>query len=208
MSDKDIDFGRAKKTRVEKKLKDLSSTHKSKLKNHLKMTQDIREIIEKVSEDDLNIQEFSKEGQFLEIVNRAELNRYLNLCLNGSMDSLVKLQNLNNAFLDKITRKKSLISAKDSGKMYIKLKELENNQIKLITELSKSQQFTLDELEREIIIIFRSIPKELQKHLYKIILEFVRQCPEIQKAMLKTKQNQEQKERKENQLRKEVEKLT
>jgi hypothetical protein len=84
--------------------------------------------------------------------------------------------------------------------------KLENNQIKLITELSKSQQFTLDEFEREVIIIFRSIPNELKKYLYTTILEFVKQCPKIQKAMIKTKQNQERKEKEENQLRKEVEK--
>ena len=154
----------------------------------------------------MNIQELSEEAQFLEVFNRAELNKYLNLCLTGSMDSLVKLQGLNNAFLDKVTKKKSLISAKDSARLYIKLKELENNQIKLITELSKSQQFTLDEFEREVIIIFRSIPNELKKYLYTTILEFVKQCPKIQKAMIKTKQNQERKEKEENQLRKEVEK--
>jgi len=206
MTDKEVDFGRAKKTRVEKKLKDLNAIHRGRLKGSLKMTQDVREIVEQIAKDNSNIEELTKEGQFLEVINRAELNRYLNLCLNGSMESLIKLQNLNNAFLDKVTRKKTVISAKDCAKIFIKLKELENSQIKLITELSNSQQFTLSELEREVIIIFRSIPKELQKYLYKTILEFVKQCPEIQKAMLKTKQKQEQKERKENQLRKGVEK--
>ena len=201
-------FNTARKTRVDKKIKELSAVHKGRLRGSLKMNQEVREIVERIAEDNLNIQELSEEAQFLEVFNKAELNKYLNLCLTGSMDSLVKLQNLNNSFLEKVTRKKNLISAKDCAKIYIKLKELENNQIKLITELSKSQQFSLDEMEREVIIIFRSIPKELQKYLYNTILEFVKKCPEIQKAMLKTKQQQEEKERQENLLRKEAEKLT
>lgn len=204
--EKEINFNNAKKTKVDKKVKEISAIHKGKLRNNLKMTQDVKDIVERISIDNLKIQELSEEAQFLEVFNRAELNKYLNLCLTGSMDSLVKLQGLNNAFLDKVTKKKSLISAKDSARLYIKLKELENNQIKLITELSKSQQFTLDEFEREVIIIFRSIPNELKKYLYTTILEFVKQCPKIQKAMIKTKQNQERKEKEENQLRKEVEK--
>lgn len=206
MVDKDVDFGRAKKTNIDTKFKDLNSIHKGRLRGSLKLTQDVKEVIERIAEDNLHIQELSEESQFLEVYNKAELNKYLNLCLNGSMESLIKLQSLNNSFLDKVTRKKATISAKDCAKIFIKLKELENNQIRLITELSKSQQFQLDELEREIIIIYRSIPKELQKYLYTTILEFVKKCPEIQKAMLKTKQKQEQKERKEEQLRKAVEK--
>ena len=205
MKEKEVDFGRAKKARVEKKLKDINIIQRGKLKNNLKMTQEVREIIEQIADDDANIKLLTEEGKYLEIINKAETNRYLNLTLNGAMESLVKLQKLNNAFLDKVTNKKAIIPAKDCAKLFIKLKELENNQIKLITELSNSQQFTLEELEREIIIIFRSIPKELQKYLYKTILGFVKQCPKIQKAMLKTKQKQEQKERKEEQLRRKVE---
>ena len=198
-------FNRAKKTRIEKKLKDLNSYHKGKLRSSLKMTQDIREIVEEVTDKNVDIYKLAEEAQFLDVINRTDLNKYLNLCLNGSTETLIKLQTLNNAFLDKIISKKSIISTKDCAKIFIKLKELENNQIKLITELSKSQQFTLEEIEREIIIIFRSIPRELQKYLYKTILEFVKQCPRIQKAMLKTKLKQEQKEKAESLLRKEVE---
>jgi len=179
-----------------------------RLQRDLKLSQAIQEIIDQVTDNVLNIEELSDEAKYLEIVNRAKTNKYLNMCLTSSMDSLIKIQGINNFILNKISGKKNIITTKESTKTFLKLKELENEQVKLITELSKTQQFVLDEREREILIIYRSIPEKLQLYMYETILEFIKQCPKIQKAMLKTKQEQLEKEQKEEKERKEVEKLT
>lgn len=175
------------------------------LRRDLKLSQAIQEIVEQVTDNVLDIEELSDEAKYLEIVNRTKTNRCLNIYLANSIDYLVKIQGINHSLLSKVANKRKAIPLKDSTKMFLKLKELENEQVKLITELSKYQQFVLDEREREILIIYRSIPEKLQLYMYETILEFIKQCPKIQKAMLKTKQEQLEKEEKE---RKEEEKLT
>lgn len=201
--EKTIDFRKVKKTKV-KKISEMSSCKRTQLSNNLKTIDNIREIIEQISEDNCEIDNLCNKNKTLEILNRVELNKYLNLSLNNSMRSLISLQELNNAAITKINHKRTRLSAETLSKIFIKLKELENSQIRLIADLAKSQQLTLDEMEREIIIIYRSIPNELQIYLYKTILEFVKQCPEIQKAMLKTKHDQEQKEKEESQLKEQI----
>ena len=148
----------------------------------------IKEIVSKISEEESNLQEVVENANTLGIINKVQYNRLMNVYINNTLASLNSLQAFNNRMFGKVSSKSFPMSSKDFIKVFLDLKKLETDQLKVLNELSKTQQMTLNQLEREIVIIFRSIPTELQQLLYTTILGFVAQCPEIQKAMMETNQ--------------------
>lgn len=158
------------------------------MSNRFKVNDTIKEIVSRISEEESSLQEVVENANTLGIINKVQYNRLMNVYINNVLASLNNLQVFNNKMFGKVSTKSFPMSSKDFIKVFLDLKKLETDQLKVLNELSKTQQMTLDQLEREIIIIFRSIPAELQQLLYTTILGFVAQCPEIQKAMMETNQ--------------------
>ena len=88
-----VDFRKTKKTKV-KKISEVTPRKKRALGRDLKIIDNIREVVEQVSEDNCEIDELCNKGKTLAVLNKVELNRYLNLSLNNSMKSLIGLQDL------------------------------------------------------------------------------------------------------------------
>lgn len=168
--------------------KTIHPKQKGRLKNELRITQVIQEILDRVSLETSTLADVESDAYALGVISKADLNRFYNIYINGALRSVEELQKFNNSMLQKVARKKNLITPENYMKYFLEFKKLENDQIKAVNEMRKSQEFTLDQTEREILIIYRSLTSELKSYFYKVILEFIKQCPEIQKAMLQTNQ--------------------
>ena len=92
--------------------------------------------------------------------------------------------------INDLIKKKEIIPPEEYAKVYLKSRELENDQLRLITELMKTQDVKLDIEEQNMIIIYRSLPVSLKKFMYKTVMEFIRKCPAIQRELQKENQKQ------------------
>ena len=179
---------RANERKRKEKFNEEHPVIQGKHKSDLRVNQAIRDIIERVADENSTIKTIADDVRALGIINKAEFNRFLNVYINGAAQSLEQLQKFNNNLFDKVVKKKKLLTGTDHINTYLKIKELENQQMRILSELTKTQHIELDQTEREMIIIYRSIPPELKQYLFETILGFVKSCPEIQRAMLETNQ--------------------
>lgn len=161
---------------------------KRKGQDNLRIHDAVEEILNRVTLENKVLQDIENDSYALGIISKADLNRFYNVYINNATHSLERLQKFNVDMLEKVIKKKNIMSPSDYAKMWVRLKELEFDHLKVINEIRKSQEFTLEQSEREILIIYRSLTPELKTYFYKVILEFIKQCPEIQKAMLQTNQ--------------------
>ena len=168
--------------------KSIHPKQKGKLKNNLRFTQVVQEILDRVSLETSTLADVESDAYALGVINKADLNRFYNIYINGALKGVEELQKFNNSMLQKVAKKRNLISPEDYMKYFLEFKKLENDHVKAINEMRKAQEFTLDQTEREILVIYKSLTPELKSYFYKVILEFIKQCPEIQKAMLQTNQ--------------------
>ena len=166
----------------------LDPKQKGKLKKGLRLTQIIQDVLDRVSLETSTLADVESDAYALGVINKADMNRFYNIYINGALKSIEELQKFNNMMLAKVTKRNNAISPENYIKYFLDLKKIENEHVRLINEMRKSQEFTLDQSEREILVIYRSLTPELKTYFFKVILEFIKQCPEIQKAMLQTNQ--------------------
>lgn len=176
---------RGKKTKVEIASKDINKSKRKRLLSDLSMNKAIKDLVESVADSSSTFNDLLEESDCLDVLNRVQINKFLNIYVTSIFRNLNATKDLNNKLLEKILKKKEVVSPKDYVRLYIKTRELENDQLGLISNFCKQQNVKLDLSEQNIIIIYRSLPPNLQKVLYKTIMEFVRQCPAIQREMAK-----------------------
>lgn len=155
----------------------------------MKMNQSIREVLEQVADSGSTLNEILNETDCLAILNKAKVNNFLNCYITKIFESLDGIATINNRLLEKIIKKKEIVSPSEYVKLYIKGRELENEQMKLVTEFVKCHDVKLDLEEQNMIIIYRALPGHLKRLMYKTVMEFVRTCPAIQRELKKAKEN-------------------
>ena len=166
----------------------INPRQKGRLKNDLKLSRTIKDILDRVAIESSTLADVEDDAFALGVISKADLNRFYNVYINGALKSLETLQKFNDVMLNKVAKKKHIIAPADYLKYFLDFKKLENEHVKLVNEMRKSQDFTLEQPEREILIIYRSLTPELKSYFHKVIWEFVKQCPEIQRAIVQTNQ--------------------
>lgn len=150
-----------------------------RIKTQTDLLKEVEELVDYIDESEDQLLSLSKDCEYLNVINRVEINHYLNRYISQLLSQTNKTRELNTKILEKIVNRKQLAKPKDLLKLYIENRKLENDHIKLLSELWTAQKLELDQNERDIIILYRSLPEHLKKLLYKTILEFIRTCPSM-----------------------------
>lgn len=155
----------------------------------------IQEIVKEVEEDEDCLLQMSSEARYLGIINKVNVNRYLNNYVSQIISRCASIQKINDKILNQLISQREDLNSSELLKLYLENKKLENDQLRLIQQFCQLQEVQLDQQEKEVLIMYRSLPDHLKLMLYKHIMEFVRSCPSIIKA-LKAKQEELEKEKK------------
>lgn len=174
---------KAQKTTITADISDCSTRKKRYIRKEVRMNQAIKDLVEATADQASSIKQLITEDDSMRVLNKVRNNQLMNMYLNQIFETLNQTKNLNNQLLDKIVQKRANLSASENAKLYIRTKELENENLKLITEFCKYNDVQLTEAEQNIFIIYRSLPPHLQQILYETIVEFVKQCPAIQREI-------------------------
>lgn len=150
-----------------------------RIKTQTNILKDIEELTNSIEESEDLLIKLGKDSEYLNVINKVEINHYLNRYISQLLSQTNKTRELNTKLLERIVNRKQLAKPKDLFKLYIENRKLENDHIKLLSELWSVQNLELDQCERDIIILYRSLPDHLKKLLYKTILEFIRTCPSM-----------------------------
>lgn len=160
--------------------------------DNLKVTGLVEDLIREIEEKEEGLTDLANESATIGILNKVEINRNINIYLSHLLSQTDKIRTINDKLFDSISKKKQLASPKDLMRLYLENRRLENEHLKLLTEFCNLQQFQLENAEREILIVYRSLPEHLQSLLYRTIMEFIRKCPAIQKIITQKLQENEE----------------
>lgn len=172
--------------------KAMSTRKKRRLKQAANTVTVVHKLIDEINQNGTMVKSILEDTDCLKILNKTKVNCFLNLYLSRIFDSVNSMQQLNNTLMKRIKNKKDIVPPSDYAKVYLRSRELENEQVRLVTELIKCQEVKLDLEEQNMVIIYRSLPPHLKQLMYKTIMEFVRSCPEIQNQMQLQAQKQKE----------------
>lgn len=177
---------RPRKTDLKKMI---SKRKRKKVLAESRLTQSIGDMLEDVTNGLYTFDDLLNNTDTIAILNRAKINNFLNMYISKCMADLADIEELNNKLADRIKKKKDICPPGDLTRFYLKSRELQLDELKILSEFAKAQEVKLDLPEQNMVIIYRSLPPTLQKLMYNTIMEFVRKCPTIQRELEKQKEN-------------------